>query len=223
MNTKPFILIVEDDQKLRSLIVKYLSQSYNTYSAGNCKEAFSIISTNKIDLICLDITLPDGSGLDICKEIKKRRLHIKVIVLSKKTSIEDRVKVFNLGADDYLPKPFFFQELKARADRLLNIVNNTIVNGRYSLDLDKGFFKYERDGVQITKLQTLIMISLINCHKKYCTISDITYRISQHILKPPSDDSIKVNISRMKCKFKKILGREIIGTKYGYGYYLKDI
>ena len=113
------ILVVEDDADLREIIVRSLEQErYVVSQASTYRFALQKIEDYDYDCILLDIMLPDGNGLDLLDELQSLGKRVSVIILSAKDSIEDKVKGLDLGADDYLPKPFHLAELHARIKSL---------------------------------------------------------------------------------------------------------
>lgn len=113
------ILVVEDESRLLGSIVRTLDESgYTTLAAGSLAEARSGLS-DKIDLILLDVMLPDGSGVDWLAEVRDARNRVPVLMLTARDSIEDRVVGLDAGADDYLVKPFAWDELLARIRAML--------------------------------------------------------------------------------------------------------
>ena len=113
------ILIVEDDQDLREITVRSLEKErYVVSQAPDFRTALLKIEDYDYDCILLDIMLPDGNGLDLLKELQSLGKRTNVIILSAKDSIEDKVAGLDLGADDYLPKPFHLAELHARLKSL---------------------------------------------------------------------------------------------------------
>ncbi len=112
------ILLVEDEKILGETIVLSLKEmGFDPAWVKTLKDAKKILSSDSFDLVLLDWNLQDGEGTDLLKHPK--RDDVMVLMLSSKSSIEERVKGLNLGADDYLPKPFSFKELQARIDALL--------------------------------------------------------------------------------------------------------
>ena len=108
------ILIVEDDSSLRELMHKALSDSNHIIeTAANAKTAMMKAEIYDYDCILLDIMLPDGNGLDVLRQLKAMRKQAGVIIISAKDSLEDKVTGLDLGADDYLTKPFHIAELSA--------------------------------------------------------------------------------------------------------------
>ncbi len=223
MDLKPTVLIVEDDNKLRGLINTHLAKHYHTILASNFKTAIHEINRLHIDVACLDIGLPDGNGIDLCRIIKEDHSDTKVIVLSKRALIVDRLIAFNTGADDYLPKPFFFEELIIRIDKLLPLSNNKDVyrKGEFTLDSKKGAFSYKLNTVSLTRHQAIIMLCILSNGSRYCPLDNIIMSFNSYTLKRPSKNGMKVTISRLRAKFKREWGTSVIYTKYDYGYYLK--
>jgi two-component system phosphate regulon response regulator PhoB len=116
------VLIIEDEPDIRKTIEYNLSkESYNVFQASSISEGEKAISEEKIDVIILDLMLPDGSGLTLCRDIKSesKTKNIPVIILTAKTDEVDRVVGFELGADDYVTKPFSVRELILRVRAVL--------------------------------------------------------------------------------------------------------
>lgn len=136
------VLIIEDEKGLIESTERALTgEGYLVEIASTFDEAFSKISLFEYDCILLDIMLPDGSGLDILRELKKRNKEGGVIITSAKDSIDDKVTGLNLGADDYLAKPFHLSELMARVNSIIrrkaNNGGNVLTIGNTKILLDK--------------------------------------------------------------------------------------
>lgn len=113
------ILIVDDDKDLSFIMSEMLeSYGFKVTCAGNCEEAFASLGERKFSLILLDINLPDGSGFEICSELR-RASAVPVIFASARTSENDRISGFDIGGDDYLPKPYSMKELLSRVNALI--------------------------------------------------------------------------------------------------------
>lgn len=113
------ILIVDDDKDLSFIMSEMLeSYGFKVTCAGNCEEAFAFLGERKFSLILLDINLPDGSGFEICSELR-RASAVPVIFASARTSENDRISGFDIGGDDYLPKPYSMKELLSRVNALI--------------------------------------------------------------------------------------------------------
>ena len=114
------ILVVEDEDSLRETIIRSLEKErYTVESAATFNEAGMKLNDYDYDCVVLDIMLPGGSGLTLLEELKKRRKRDSVIIISAKDSIEDKVAGLDLGADDYLTKPFHLAELNARVKSVI--------------------------------------------------------------------------------------------------------
>lgn len=120
MSSQIHILIVDDDPEIRSLLARYLgSQGFRVSAASNRAECESRLEISEPDLVVLDVMLPDGSGLDICRGLQERRPRTPVILLTALKEDVDRIVGLEIGADDYLGKPFNPRELVARIRAVL--------------------------------------------------------------------------------------------------------
>ena len=120
MTAAPLILIVDDDLEIRRLLGKFVEeQGFRVLTAGGRRDMERALGAHAVDLIVLDVLLPDGSGLDICRDLRARGLRIPVILLTALKEDVDRIIGLELGADDYLGKPFNPRELVARIRAVL--------------------------------------------------------------------------------------------------------
>lgn len=108
------ILFVEDQKDMRELLVKRLKKEYTIDACGDGESAIDYLSVYKYDIVLLDIMLPKLSGIEVLKWMRHRKIDTPVLLLTAKSSIEDRVNGLDSGADDYLIKPFSYEELLAR-------------------------------------------------------------------------------------------------------------
>jgi two-component system phosphate regulon response regulator OmpR len=116
----PQILVVDDDPEIRKLLARYVeSQGFRVLLAATCSELRERIATHKVDLIVLDVMLPDGSGLDMCRSLRGEGSTIPIILLTALKEEVDRIVGLEIGADDYLGKPFNPRELVARIRAVL--------------------------------------------------------------------------------------------------------
>lgn len=121
--TAPQILVVDDDTEIRKLLARYMrEQGYRVLLASKCADVREAIVTNQVDLIVLDVLLPDGSGLDLCRDLRAARTTIPIILLTALKEDVDRILGLEIGADDYLGKPFNPRELVARIRAVLRRV-----------------------------------------------------------------------------------------------------
>jgi two-component system OmpR family response regulator len=120
MQTQAHILVVDDDREIRTLLGRYLDgQGFRVAVAADRRECEQKLAAGHFDLVVLDVMLPDGSGLDICRALRGRKPHIPVILLTALKEDVDRIIGLELGADDYLGKPFNPRELAARIRAVL--------------------------------------------------------------------------------------------------------
>lgn len=120
MTAAPHLLVVDDDQEIRKLLARYLGeQGFRVSVAGSKREFNERIATEKLDLVILDVLLPDGSGLDLCRHLRQRQPHLPVILVTALKEDVDRIIGLEIGADDYIGKPFNPRELLARVRAVL--------------------------------------------------------------------------------------------------------
>lgn len=139
MAQAPHLLVVDDDAEIRKLLARYLGeQGFRVSVAGSRREFNERIATEKLDLVILDVLLPDGSGLDLCKHLRSRQPSLPVILVTALREDVDRIIGLELGADDYIGKPFNPRELLARVRAVLRRAN-----GQKTLpDPGRGVFQF---------------------------------------------------------------------------------
>jgi two-component system, OmpR family, response regulator len=119
-STAQRILVVDDDPEIRKLLARYIEgQGFRVQLAASCRELREKLATHPIDLIVLDVMLPDGSGLDMCRDLRANRSNVPIILLTALKEDVDRIIGLEIGADDYLGKPFNPRELIARVRAVL--------------------------------------------------------------------------------------------------------
>ena len=169
---KAKVFLVEDDQSIVSLVQYNLQkEGFNVQTSGNGEEAIKDIKNYEPDLILLDWMLPDLSGLNICKSLKKDKKHknIPIIMLTAKGQEEDKVSALNAGADDYITKPFGHAELIARINALLR-------RSKPSVTLDE--ISYE--DIVLDRIQRKVLRN-----KKLLDMGPTEYRMLEFFLKKP--------------------------------------
>ena len=127
------ILIVDDDNRIRSLLKEYLSENnYIVSTAENADSAKQKLEYLKFDILILDVMMPGQNGYDLTKEIKQKN-NIPIILLTAKGEVEDRIKGLELGADDYIGKPFEPKELLLRIKNIIKNKNKINLNSKYTI------------------------------------------------------------------------------------------
>tara|TARA_B110000971_G_scaffold207145_1_gene231064 strand:+ start:656 stop:1333 length:678 start_codon:yes stop_codon:yes gene_type:complete len=197
---KYHILVVDDDDRIRELVKQYLNENGFTVSTGNSAEEAKIrLGYFKFDLIVLDVMMPGQNGFELTKEIKKNS-NVPIILLTAKGEVENRIKGLEIGADDYLGKPFEPKELLLRIKNIIKKNNKIDFNkinkiGEAKVDLNKMFIQLKNKVNKINNAEKEILIEmLINPGKTYSRsqIGEIS-NISQ-------ERSIDVMITRLRQK-----------------------
>ena len=157
------LLIVEDDASLREIMQRaLLAEGYVVECAATYFDACDKIAGYSYDCIMLDIMLPDGNGLRLLEQIKSMGKNDRVIIISARDSLDDKIEGLDLGADDYLPKPFYMAELSARIKSVLRRGNGAVQNsmnaGNISLDLQSRRVSVGGKGVPLLKKEFDILL-----------------------------------------------------------------
>ena len=194
------ILVVDDDDGIRSLVKKYLNENnFLVTTAETAENASDKIKIIKFDLIILDIMMPGKSGLEFIKDNKKK-LDTPVILLTAKGEANERVEGLEIGADDYLPKPFEPKELILRIKNILNKTIKTeqiriIEFANVRIDLNKLLIIKNDSEFKINNTEKIILDKMINSPGKTFTREDIGQLIELH-----KERSIDVIITRLRKK-----------------------
>ena len=157
------LLIIEDDTSLREIMQRALQgEGYIVESAATYFDACDKIAGYSYDCIMLDIMLPDGNGLKLLEQIKKIGNESRVIIISARDSLDDKITGLDLGADDYLAKPFYMAELSARIKSVMRrgsgAVNNTMTAGNITLDLGSRRISIDGKDVPLLKKEFDILL-----------------------------------------------------------------
>ena len=210
------ILLVEDSLVIvKGLEYSFKQENYNLNVATNLKQATKIIKDKKIELIILDILLPDGNGLDFYENTIKS-LNISTIFLTAQDDEEIVVKGLNLGADDYITKPFSTKELFARINKIiLRNKKNTIIQIKdVKFDMDK-MIVYKNDKIiELTSLELKILHLQFTNQNKVVKRDDIIDKIWEWTGNDVNDNTVTVYLKRIREK----LDTDIITTVKGIGY-----
>ena len=194
------ILVVDDDEGIRSLVKKYLNENhYLINTANNAEDAFEKIKIIKFDLIILDIMMPGKSGLEFIKE-NKNDLDTPIILLTAKGQAQERVEGLEIGADDYLPKPFEPKELLLRIKNILNktkiIEQKRIIEfENIKIDLNKKIILKNKTEYKINNTEKIILEKMINNPGKTFKRMEIGKLINLN-----KERSIDVIITRLRKK-----------------------
>jgi len=218
------ILIVEDEKSLASEIKQFLEkEEYNCDLAYTGTEASELIAVNPYDFILLDIGLPDYNGLDLIKEAKEYNSEAYFIVITARGELEDKIKGFDLGADDYLPKPFSLLELLSRIQaitrRKFGQKMSIIEFGNFSLDTSKRHLQYKDQGVDLTKKEYKLLSYLVLNKNRVLDRLQLTEHIWGEFFEDDYDSNyIDVHIKNIRKKLSEFDDTNWIKTVRGIGY-----
>ncbi|SHI81530.1 response regulator transcription factor [Lutispora thermophila] len=217
------ILILEDDESLiRGISFIFEKDGYNVISVGTIEDGKRMLKGHKIDLIILDLGLPDGNGMDLCKEIRANS-NVPIIMLTACDLETDEVSGLMAGADDYITKPFSLSILRARVEALLRRMdterNNIIVSGKYRLDLNLCKLYQEDEEIPISsteyRLLNLLMINAGQVLSKEQILASLWDNEGNFV----DENTLAVNISRLRAKLENNpRNPKTIKTIHGIGY-----
>jgi len=220
-NNNLHILVVDDDDRIRSLLKDYLStNSYFVSTAENADEAKTKIKYFKFDIIILDVMMPGQSGYDLTKEIKKS-FNIPVILLTAKSEVENRILGLELGADDYIGKPFEPKELLLRIKNIIKSKNKIDLNvkhfiGSAEIDLNKMLINLDGKPKRINPTEKKVLLEMLANPGKTFSREDMG-RISGI----NQERSVDVMITRLRQKIEKEPKKpKYLQTIRGSGYVL---
>lgn len=212
------ILITEDDSLLQKGLYSALTaEGFTCEIAENGKQANQLIETYEFSLVILDLGLPDYDGLHLLTQWRKQKKPIPVLILTARDTIEDRVEGLDLGADDYLVKPFALTELLARIRALIRRnhghSDNVIECGPFSLDLKQQQVQFNQETITLTPKEFAILTRLMSkagqqIHRD--TLQNDLYNWSND----PSSNALEVHIHSLRQK----IGKQYILTVRGFGY-----
>ncbi len=220
------ILLVEDEIKIANFVVRGLKEEDYVVDVANDGERASFLAeVNPYDLIILDIMLPHKDGITICRELRKKKISTPILMLTAKDRVRDKVLGLNSGADDYLSKPFDFEELSARISALLrrNRADKTGILKIDDLELDQFRHKVKRAGKEIqlsSKEFALLEYLMLNVNH---VVTRTT--ISEHVWHEDFDsftNVIDVYINFLRNKIDKDFKKPLIHTIHGKGYMLRE-
>ncbi|MDA9462140.1 MULTISPECIES: response regulator transcription factor [Enterococcus] len=220
------VLLIEDDPTITDFMEVVLAKEhYHVTIATTGMEALNVFQENSFDLLLLDLGLPDIDGIELLKIIRKR-LATPLIVISARNNEHEKVKALDLGADDYVTKPFGMNELLARIrtafrHRKQEELPSVITNGELSLDTESQLLTKAGEPIHLTKNEYRILLVLFQHLGKV-----VTYRVlTSEVWGPYGTDSqvLRVNMSNIRKKIEKnTISPEYLITEIGVGYRLRD-
>jgi DNA-binding response OmpR family regulator len=218
------LLIVEDELELLNSISSYLQkEDFVCEKATTYFEAEDKIISYKYDVIILDINLPDGNGLDILKHVKKSNPETGVLIVSAKDSLDDKLKGLDLGADDYITKPFHLAELNSRVNSLIRRRkfegSKNIIFHEIEIDPDAKSVIANKTPLELTKKEYYLLLYFITNKNRVLTKEAIAEHLwGDNIDMLDNFDFIYTHMRNLRKKLKKTGANDYLQTIYGLGY-----
>lgn len=218
------ILIVEDEPSLRELIQRSLEKErYVVEIAGDFNSALRKMEDYDYDCVLLDIMLPDGNGLDLLERLKGMHKRENVIIISAKDSLEDKILGLELGADDYLPKPFHLAELNARIKSVIRRYQQDgeieIRQGNVRIEPDKHRVFVNDKEMELNRKEYDILLYFINRTDRLVNKNTLAESVwGDHIDQVDNFDFIYAQIKNLRKKLKDAGATIEIKAVYGFGY-----
>ncbi|GCD11080.1 response regulator transcription factor [Clostridium tagluense] len=219
------ILVVEDDTRLNKLVTEHLQKyRYDVTYIQDFKNVDLELENSKADLILLDINLPYSDGFQLCKTFR-RTSKIPVIIISSRNSGGEQIRGLELGADDYITKPFNFDFLIAKIQAAIRRVygeyanESTIIESMGGIKLNKDTFKIHYNGIELelSKNEFKLLSILIKNENRIVSREYLLEELWDDTTFV-DDNTLTVNIARIRTKLKEFGVSEVISTKWGIGY-----
>ncbi|WP_184550628.1 response regulator transcription factor [Mucilaginibacter sp. FT3.2] len=218
------ILVIEDEQGLRENITSYLNVDGNVCeSCGALAPALQKLSDYNYDCVLLDIGLPDGEGFEVLDFLKSRQKNEAVLIISARNSLDDKLRGLNIGADDYLTKPFHLAELKARLmavyrRKALN-TNSKLIFNEISIDMQGRTVDVNETPIVLTRKEYEMLLYFIANKGKVISKN----AIAEHLWGDEMDmhdnfDFIYTHIKNLRRKIIDAGGKDYLTSVYGVGY-----
>lgn len=223
------LLVIEDESGLRESVEAYFTEEGNICeTASDYTSAMAKISLYRYDCILLDITLPNGSGLDILKHLKAQQHTDGILIISAKGSLDDRLTGLDLGADDYLTKPFHLSELRARVAAIVRRKsfngNNLLQFNELSINLSAKEVRILDQAIKFTPKEYSLLLYFIANNGKVVSKN----AIAEHLWGDSMDmadnfDFIYSHVKNLRKKMIEAGGKDYIQAAYGVGYKFADV
>jgi DNA-binding response OmpR family regulator len=222
------ILVIEDEKELRDNIISYFIGEGNVCeSCADLSNALFKISDYDYDCILLDIGLPDGEGFAVLDYLKRVNKHETVLIISARNSLDDKIKGLNIGADDYLTKPFHLAELKARVEALFRRKStngsNMLIFHEISIDLRGKAVEINDIPVNLTRKEYEMLLYFLSNQRKVISKN----ALAEHLWGDEMDlqnnfDFIYTHIKNLRKKMQDASCRDYLKSVYGLGYKFTD-
>lgn len=218
------MLLIEDEKDLADSVVSYFKpEGYIIDHVVTFAEGEGAIGINEYDCALVDLMLPGGDGMDLVKLLKTHSPKCGIIIVSAKEALDDKIKGLNIGADDYLTKPFHLAELNARIKSLMRRKlyegNNRIVINEIDIDVEKRELFINKEQVELTRREFDLLMFFISNKERALTKEAIT----EHVWGDNSNafdnmDFIYTHVKNLRKKLKEYGAHDYIKSVYGIGY-----
>jgi len=222
------ILIIEDEKDLVETMKNYLgSEGFLCEKATSWFEAEDSLSVYNYDIIILDLTLPGGDGLDLIKLIKERNKDAGLLIVSAKNSIDDKIKGLDMGADDYISKPFHLAELNSRIKSLARRRHyegsNEIVFNEIKINVESNEVSVNGEKLDLTKKEyEILLYFMVNKNKLITRESIAEHAWGDSISYADNFDFVYSHIKNLRKKIGQKKGKNYLHNFYGIGYKFSD-
>lgn len=216
------ILIIEDEKEIVNFIKKGLeSEHFAVDVAHEGEKGLWYAKTNDYDVVILDIMLPEKDGIEICKELRKFKKSVPIIMLTVKNELDDKLKAFDAGADDYLTKPFSFEELLARIRALLRrgkvLKDDKLKIANLTLDTKKHIVIRGGKPIKLSKKEFALLEYFMRNVETVLTRAMMLEHVWD-MNADPFTNTVDVHVRLLREKIDKKHKRKLIHTVHGYGY-----
>ncbi|MFC1736619.1 response regulator transcription factor [Candidatus Hydrogenedentota bacterium] len=216
------VLVVEDEEQIAGFIRKGLEeQGFHVEVSNDGNEAYALATTQQYDVIVLDIMLPGRDGLSILTNLRKQKNTVPVILLTARSELDERLEGLNLGADDYLTKPFYVEEVIARIHAVVRRASGEQLSilqaGDLTVNLITREVKRDGNGIRLTAREFGLLEYLMRSPDRVFTRTQIIEHVWGYDF-DPNTNLVDVYIQRLRKKIKGDSGTNLIETVRGVGY-----
>lgn len=218
------ILVVEDEQELLDLMLRYMKrEGYLCEHATTFKDGYKKINNHKYDCAVIDLNLPGGDGLTLVEILRKEMPNTATIIISARNTLNDRINGLEVGADDYMTKPFNLSELNARVKAILrrktNQISNELIFKDLLIDLDERSVVAKGNTIKLTKKEFDILVYLARNKNRVVTKDSIAeYLWGDYMDDTFSYDFIYAHVKNLRKKLVQNDCEDYLQTVYGVGY-----
>lgn len=221
------LLLVEDDKKIASFLEKGLKEAGFTVDvAHDGSDGLLLALSRSYDVAVIDIMLPHLDGLSLIEQMREKDVHIPVLILSARQSVDDRVQGLQRGGDDYMVKPFSFNELLARVQALIrrdksNIKSTKLIVGALQMDLLKHEVHRDGEKIELPAKEYALLEYMMRNQEVVLTKTSILEKVYDYAFDPQTN-VVDVLVCRLRNKVDKNYKEKMIHTVRGMGYVLRS-